>query len=216
MSADFGHLKKALAEVECCADGLHCDVMDGRFVRDITFGPMIIKAISELTSMPLFVHLMIESPEQHIDGFAKAGACEITVHTETCVHLHSTIEQIKDYGLAAGVALNPATPVCMLDNIINNVDVVLVMTVEPGYGGQKFIEMMLPKITAVRNMAKEVQREIDIAVDGGVDPDTARRAVAAGANVLVAGSDIYADKIPPRQACLQLKDAVKDLGGAGL
>ncbi len=208
LSADFGNLRKAIAEVEGCADGLHCDVMDGHFVPNITFGPMIIKAVRELTTMPLYAHLMIEAPDQYIQAFAEAGACEITVHAEACVHLHRTIGHIKDHGAAAGVALNPATPVCALENIITDIDAVLVMTVEPGFGGQQFIEAMLPKTTAVRNLAERSGGEIDVAVDGGIAPQTAQQVVAAGASVLVAGSDIYAGKTSPLHACKLLRDAV--------
>ncbi|MCE5315554.1 MAG: ribulose-phosphate 3-epimerase [Armatimonadota bacterium] len=208
LAADFSNLQKDVsAAQECGADALHCDVMDGHFVPNITFGPMIIKAVRKLTNLPLLVHLMIEKPELYIENFVKAGASEITVHAEACTHLHRTLQSIKALGVPAGVALNPHTPLCMLENVITDLDVALIMTVNPGFGGQSFIESMLPKIAALRAMAEEAGVSIDISVDGGIDAKTAPKVVRAGANVLVAGSSVYSngDGKSVREACDELK-----------
>jgi ribulose-phosphate 3-epimerase len=192
LSADFSRIAQEVESVENCgAGGLHCDVMDGRFVPNITFGPMIIQAVKRLTDMPLYVHLMIEHPEEHIEAFAKAGAFEISVHAEACVHLHRVIQGIHALGVKAGVALNPHTPLCSIENVIGDVDSVLIMTVNPGFGGQSFIESMLPKIARTRQMAIDAGVDIDILVDGGIDVTTASQVVRAGANLLVAGTAVF-------------------------
>ncbi|WP_096199317.1 ribulose-phosphate 3-epimerase [Bacillus sp. FJAT-45350] len=195
LSADFSKLGDEIKEVEQGgADYIHVDVMDGHFVPNITIGPLIVDAIRPITTLPLDVHLMIENPDLYIPQFAKAGADIITVHVEACNHLHRTVHLIKEQGVKAGVVLNPATPVDTIQHIIDDVDMVLLMTVNPGFGGQSFIESVIPKIRAVSEMAKSKGLSIDIEIDGGVNAETARRCVEAGANVLVAGSAIYSQK----------------------
>ncbi|WP_066395946.1 ribulose-phosphate 3-epimerase [Neobacillus mesonae] len=192
LSADFSKLGEEVSAVEAAgADYIHVDVMDGHFVPNITIGPLIVEAIRPVTKLPLDVHLMIENPDQYIEAFAKAGADYITVHVEACRHLHRTIQNIKSFGIKAGVVLNPATPAATIQHIISDVDMVLLMSVNPGFGGQKFIPEVLTKISQVKQMADEKGLNIEIEVDGGVNPDTARQCVEAGANVLVAGSAIY-------------------------
>ncbi|WP_257350139.1 ribulose-phosphate 3-epimerase [Pseudalkalibacillus decolorationis] len=192
LSADFSKLGEEIKNVELGgADYIHVDVMDGHFVPNITIGPLIVDAIRPVTVLPLDVHLMIENPDQYIPAFAKAGADILSVHVETCPHLHRTIHLIKENGVKAGVVLNPHTPVQVIEQILDDVDLVLLMTVNPGFGGQSFIEPVLSKIKAVSNMCKERGLDIDIEVDGGVNPETAKRCVENGANVLVAGSAIF-------------------------
>ncbi|WP_078554760.1 ribulose-phosphate 3-epimerase [Bacillus alkalicellulosilyticus] len=192
LSANFATLAKDIQEVaDGGADYIHVDVMDGHFVPNITIGPLVVEAIRPVTELPLDVHLMIENPDQYIKSFAQAGADIISVHVEACPHLHRTIQLIRDHGVKAGVVLNPATPVDTIQHVINDVDLVLLMTVNPGFGGQRFIEGVLPKIHAVSEMAKSKGLDIDIEVDGGVNKETAKRCIEAGANVLVAGSAIY-------------------------
>ncbi|WP_404462212.1 ribulose-phosphate 3-epimerase [Sutcliffiella horikoshii] len=192
LSADFANLGKDILDVEQGgADYIHIDVMDGHFVPNITIGPLIVEAVRPITKLPLDVHLMIENPDAYIADFAKAGADIISVHVETCRHLHRTIQHIKSQGVKAGVVINPATPVESIIPILNDVDLVLLMTVNPGFGGQAFIHDVLPKIKQVASLVKERGLSIDIEVDGGVNPETAKLCVEAGANVLVAGSAIY-------------------------
>lgn len=192
LSADFSRLGEDIKDVERGgADYIHVDVMDGHFVPNITIGPLIVEAIRPITDLPLDVHLMIENPDQYIEAFAKAGADYITVHVEACRHLHRTIHLIKSFGIKAGVVLNPATPVDSIKHIIEDVDMVLLMSVNPGFGGQKFINGVLPKIREVKEMARVTGTEVEIEVDGGVNPETAKLCIEAGATVLVAGSAIY-------------------------
>jgi len=210
LAADFGNLSKAVDSVaDCGAEALHCDVMDGRFVPNITFGPMVIKAIKPHTSLPMCCHLMIEQPENYIRAFAEAGAAEITVHAEACVHLHRALQLIKAAGVRAGVALNPSTPLCMVENVYADMDVLLVMTVNPGFGGQSFIREMVPKIGVARQMAEELNPDLDIAVDGGIDVDTAPEVVAAGANVLIAGTAIFGSANGVAEACAAIRGAAE-------
>ncbi|MCC3357516.1 ribulose-phosphate 3-epimerase [Bacillus sp. REN16] len=195
LSADFAKLGEEIKDVENGgADYIHVDVMDGHFVPNITIGPLIVEAIRPITKLPLDVHLMIENPDQYIPSFAKAGADFLTVHVEACPHLHRTIQLIKSHGVKAGVVLNPATPVDTIKHVIEDIDLVLLMTVNPGFGGQKFIQSVLPKIEEVAGMVKEKNLNVEIEVDGGVNKETARLCVEAGANVLVAGSAIYNQK----------------------
>ncbi|MCM3572817.1 ribulose-phosphate 3-epimerase [Mesobacillus subterraneus] len=192
LSADFARLGEEIKDVERGgADYIHVDVMDGHFVPNITIGPLIVEAIRPVTKLPLDVHLMIENPDQYIEAFAKAGADYITVHVEASRHLHRTIQLIKSTGVKAGVVLNPATPVDSLKHIIEDVDMVLLMSVNPGFGGQKFISSVLPKIRQVKELAETLNLELEIEVDGGVNEETARLCIEAGANVLVAGSAVF-------------------------
>lgn len=210
LSADFANLGRDVRAVdECGADGIHCDIMDGRFVPNITFGPLVVSAIRSYTSLPICCHLMIEQPELYIERFAEAGANEITVQAEACVHLHRTLQQIKATGAHAGVALNPSTPLCFVEHVLSDMDVLLVMTVNPGFGGQEFIENMLPKIAGARRMANDLNPELDIAVDGGIDTTTAPRVVNAGANVMIAGSAVFANGESVMRACGALREAAE-------
>lgn len=192
LSADFSRLGEEIKDVEQGgADYIHVDVMDGHFVPNITIGPLIVDAIRPVTKLPLDVHLMIENPDEYIEAFAKAGADYITVHVEACRHLHRTIHHIKSFGVKAGVVLNPATPVETIQHVLADIDMVLLMSVNPGFGGQKFIPDVLSKITAVKKMAQDKGLNIEIEVDGGVNSETAKLCIEAGASVLVAGSAIY-------------------------
>lgn len=192
LSADFSRLGQQVAAAEAGGgDYIHVDVMDGHYVPNITVGPLVVRAVRRVTSLPLDVHLMIESPERYLADFADAGASGLTVHVETCPHLHRTLQQIKELGCWAGVTLNPSTPVGSLEEILPYVDLVLVMTVNPGFGGQSFIEGTLGKIRRIRAMLDDIGSDADLEVDGGIDPETTPLVVEAGANVLVAGSAIF-------------------------
>ncbi|MFQ5813832.1 MAG: ribulose-phosphate 3-epimerase [Anaerolineae bacterium] len=192
LSADFARLGEQIAAAEAAgADYIHVDVMDGHFVPNITVGPLVVEAARRATKLPLDVHLMIEAPERYIARFAEAGADIITVHVETSPHLHRTVQRIKELGARAGVSLNPATPLNTLEELLPYVDLVLLMTVNPGFGGQEFIPTMLPKIRRLRDILTERQLSIELEVDGGINAETAPQVVAAGANVLVAGAAIF-------------------------
>jgi ribulose-phosphate 3-epimerase len=192
LAADFRILAKHISEAEKGgADWIHIDVMDGHFVPNITFGPSIVSAVRKSTKLPLDVHLMIEEPENFISTFRAAGADIITVHQETCYHLYKIIQDIKASGCKAGVSLNPSTPVCTLNEIVNEVDLILIMTVEPGFGGQKFISSILRKIQQAQELIRNSGRDIFLEVDGGIDQITAPKVIKAGANVLVAGTSVF-------------------------
>ena len=192
LAADFTRLGEAVAAAERGgADWIHIDVMDGRFVPEITIGGVIVEAVRSCTRLPVDVHLMIVEPERHIDRFARAGATSITVHAEASRHLHRLLQQIKDHGLRGAVALNPATPLVMLEPVLGEFDMALLMTVNPGYAGQRFIRGVLPKIRQLAGWLAERTRAVDLQVDGGINETTAPEAVAAGANVLVAASAIF-------------------------
>ncbi len=192
LSADFARLGEEVAAVEKAgADWLHVDVMDGRFVPNITLGPPIVKAIRKVTKLPLDVHLMIVEPERYVDSFAEAGADTITIHVEACTHLHRTLRHIQSLGKRAGVVLNPSTHEDTLRYVIDVADLVLVMSVNPGFGGQSFIREVLPKVKAIRAMIDASGRAIDLEIDGGITKETAPEAIAAGARVLVAGSAVF-------------------------
>ena len=192
LSADFRNLGQEIAAVEQAgADRIHVDVMDGRFVPNITIGPLIVEAARRSTELPLDVHLMIAEPERYLEDFAKAGADIILVHQETCPHLHRTIQQIKALGKQAGVVLNPSTTLATLEEILPDVDQILIMSVNPGFGGQSFIEGSIGKVRRLKQMLDERQLNAPIEIDGGIGPDNAARVVAAGATLLVAGSAVF-------------------------
>lgn len=192
LSADFTRLGDEIRAVEQAgADVIHVDVMDGHFVPNITMGPMVVKAVRKVTNLPVDVHLMISNPDQYIESFSDAGADWITVHVEACTHLHRTIAAIKALGKKAGAVLNPATSLATLDYVLEEVDLVMLMSVNPGFGGQSFIESSLGKISDLRAAFDRVNPDAGIEVDGGVSPATIERIAAAGANIFVAGSAVY-------------------------
>ncbi|MEG1810152.1 MAG: ribulose-phosphate 3-epimerase [Clostridia bacterium] len=192
LSADFSNMEIAVKNVtDWGADYVHFDVMDGSFVPAITFGAAMCAAVKKHTILPVDVHLMVMHPESFIDQFAKAGADILTIHAETDVHLHRTLQRIKAAGMKAGVAINPATPVCMTENVLMCCDMVLIMSVNPGAGGQRFIPTTLEKLKRIRTMADQCGAQLDIEVDGGINIENARLCREAGANVLVAGSSVF-------------------------
>ena len=193
LSADFGRLAEEVRAAEAGgADWIHVDVMDGRFVPNITVGLPVVRALRRVTKVPLDVHLMIEQPERYVDAFCDAGADYVTVHVEACIPLHRTIEQIRARGKHPGVALNPATSEEALRYSIEHVDLVLVMSVSPGFGGQSFIRSVVPKIAAIRKLIDASGRAVELGIDGGIDPTNAETVVRAGARVLVAGTAVFA------------------------
>lgn len=199
LAADFTRLGEQIADAEAAgAHLIHVDVMDGRFVPNITMGPLVVEAARRSTRLPLDVHLMIVEPERYVEAFAEAGANRITVHIEASPHLHRTLQSIHAVNCVAGVALNPHTPPSHLSEIMHLADVILVMTVNPGFGGQTFLPETLPKIARLRQMISDSGRQIDLGVDGGMDTSTVRLAVDAGANVLVAGSSIFSEQFSVR------------------
>ncbi|KAA0259074.1 ribulose-phosphate 3-epimerase [Deferribacter autotrophicus] len=192
LSADFSKLGEEIKAVEMAgADWIHIDVMDGHFVPNITIGPVVIKSLRKVTKLPFDVHLMISEPEKYVEEFVKAGADILTVHAEASIHLHRLITQIKDLGVKAGVSINPATPLSMLEEILPFVDLVLIMSVNPGFGGQQFIETSLAKIRRLKEMVSKLEKDIIIEVDGGVNGKNAASLKEAGCDVLVAGSYIF-------------------------
>ena len=192
LSADFARLGEEIKAIEAAgADYVHVDVMDGRFVPNITIGPLVVEAARRVTSLPLDVHLMIEDPDRYIPDFAKAGSDIIVVHAEATRHLHRTVQLIRSLGKKAGVSLNPATPLDVLDYVMEELDLILLMTVNPGFGGQSFIEACLPKIQALRATMDRRGVEAELEVDGGVKPDNIARIAHAGADVFVAGSAVF-------------------------
>ena len=192
LSADFGRLAEEVRSVEMAgADVIHVDVMDGHFVPNITIGPMVVKALRSVTKLPLDVHLMIEFPDRYIEAFAQAGASWLTVHVEACTHIHRTINAIKVLGVKAGVVLNPATSPSTLEYILADLDLVLVMSVNPGFGGQHFIPSSLDKIRHLRKLLASLDHYVPIEVDGGVNSQTIEAVVSAGADICVAGSAIF-------------------------
>lgn len=210
LSANFARLGEEVSAAERAgADYIHVDVMDGHFVPNITIGPLVVAALRPVTRLPLDVHLMIENPERYIAQFAKAGADILTVQQEACAHLHRVVQQIKELGVRAGVALNPATPLGALEEILPYLDLVLVMTVNPGFGGQAFIPTMPRKIAALRETSARAGLNIELEVDGGINVETAPAVVAAGARVLVAGSAIFKEGTSIEQRLKQLRASVQ-------
>jgi ribulose-phosphate 3-epimerase len=192
LSADFKNIEKEIKSVEKCGvDLLHLDIMDGHFVPNLTFGPMIVGAINRCTKLPLDVHLMIENPDSLVEAFVKAGADYLTVSIEACKHLNRTINFIKSFKIKVGCALNPATPFCMVKPVLEELDLILLMTVNPGFGGQKFIPSVLPKIEEAKKFIRENRLKTEIEVDGGINPETAKLVKKAGATILVAGDAIF-------------------------
>ena len=213
LSADFARLADEVAAVEAAgADLLHVDVMDGHFVPNLTIGPPVVESLRKITELPLDVHLMITNPDDHIADFARAGAGYLTVHTETCPHLHRTIQYIKEQGVKAGVTLNPATSLTTLEEVIADVDMVLIMSVNPGFGGQTFIPASLGKIARARQLLDRTGSRALLEVDGGIKVENAADVINAGANVLVAGSAIfnspvYADTMAAFRAAAQTRSS---------
>ena len=197
LSADYANLGPAVSRLaQWQADYVHFDVMDGSFVPTITFGPGVCKAVRPYTELPIDVHLMVENPNAHIEAFAEAGANIITIHVEADRHTHRTLQRIHALGCRAGIVLNPGTPVCMAEPLLEMCDIILVMSVNPGAGGQKFIPAILPKLRALRQWGQDRGLAYEIEVDGGINPDTARLCKEAGANVLVAGNSVFSAADP--------------------
>ncbi len=212
LAADFAALGAAVQAAEAAgADYIHVDVMDGHFVPNITIGPMVVAALHRATTLPLDVHLMIEQPERYLDDFARAGASIITVHVETCPHLHRTLQSVRELGARPGVTLNPATSLETLREALPYVEQVLVMTVNPGFGGQSFIPTMTAKVARLAGMIREAGLTIDIEVDGGIDVHTAPAIVAAGARVLVAGTAVFGHPGGVAAGIAALRQAVQGL-----
>ena len=210
LSADFARLGEQVVEAtEAGADYIHIDVMDGRFVPNITIGPQVVAALRKHTKLPLDVHLMIENPERHYQEFVNAGANIITVHVEACPHIHRVIQMIKGTGVKTGISLNPGTSVTAIENTIKDVDLVLVMTVNPGWGGQSFIENTLDKIAEIREWLDESNLTAELEVDGGINPETAPKVVEAGARVLVAGSAVFTSKYSIAEGVTRLRQSVE-------
>jgi ribulose-phosphate 3-epimerase len=207
LSANFAALGEEVAKVEAAADLLHVDVMDGHFVPNLTIGPVVVEAIHRRTHLPLDVHLMIQYPERYIGAFAQAGATYLTVHVEACPHLHRTVQQIREAGAIPGVALNPSTPLNAVEHVLEDVGLVLLMSVNPGFGGQSFILFVLKKIEELHRRLARMSARPELEVDGGIKLDNCREVAEAGATILVAGSAIFGAP-DPGQAVLQMRERV--------
>ncbi|WP_371369222.1 Ribulose-phosphate 3-epimerase [Sporomusa rhizae] len=206
LSADFSHLADEIIKIdEAGADLVHIDVMDGHFVPNLTFGPPVVAAIRKITNLPFDVHLMVTNPQDLIVPFVKAGADIITIHAETAPHMHRLIQNIKECGKRAGISLNPSTPLAVIEEVLSDVDMILIMSVNPGFGGQKFIPNAINKIARLKTMIDERKLTVDIEVDGGINAATAQQVIAAGANILVAGSAVY--------GAPDIKQAIKSIRG---
>ncbi|GIL12102.1 MAG: ribulose-phosphate 3-epimerase [Chloroflexota bacterium] len=209
LSADFTRLGEQVQEAEAAGcDLIHIDVMDGQFVPNITMGPLVVRAVRRVTTLPLDVHLMIVQPERHLQAFADAGADQISIHWEASPNLHRSLQIMRELKCGVGVAINPHTPAGFLSEVLPLLDVVVVMTVNPGFGGQAFLPETLPKIRQLRAMAEAGGQPLDIEVDGGIQAETARAAIEAGANVLIAGSAIYSDRHSVQEGIRALRQAV--------
>ncbi len=209
LAADFTRLGDQIRKAEAAgADLIHIDVMDGSFVPNITLGPLVVEACRRVTSLPLDVHLMIVEPERHLEAFAAAGATRITIHLEACVHLHRALQMIREFGCQPGVAINPHTPASALSTIMNMMDVIIVMTVNPGFGGQQFLVETMPKVAELRAMIGDSGRKIDLEVDGGIHPQTAMTAAQSGANVLIAGTAIFSPDFSVQEGMAALRAAL--------
>ncbi len=209
LSADFANLSSDIREAELGgADMIHIDVMDGNFVSNITIGPVVIAGIRKATKLPFDVHLMINSPEKFIPDFVKAGSDIITIHAEASSHLHGIIQTIKKHKVKAGCALNPSTPISAIENVMGDLDMVVIMTVNPGFGGQSFIESIVPKIKGVKDAIKKGGYRIELEVDGGISSDNAKVVVDAGADILVAGSAVFNKKKSIKENIADIKNAV--------
>jgi len=215
LAADFSRLgDEVRGAVAGGADAIHVDVMDGHFVPNITIGPLVVRALRPITTLPLEVHLMIEEPERYIGAFCEAGADLITVHVETCPHLHRTLEQIREAGAKPSVVLNPATPAAALEQVLEMVDLVLVMTVNPGFGGQKLIPSCLRKARSLRDSLDRVNPDCMLEVDGGVNMATLSDVLASGADTLVMGSAVFRAKDGPAQAIEEYREAIRRIQAA--
>jgi ribulose-phosphate 3-epimerase len=213
LSADFSRLGQAVSEASSAgADVLHFDIMDGHFVPNITFGPMVVRSVRGLVDTPFEAHLMISNPDDYIEEFVKAGANAVSVHVEACLHLHRSVQHIRSLGAKPIVVLNPATSISAIEEIVDYVDGVLIMTVNPGFGAQEFIESMLEKITRTRAMLDKTGRQIDLAVDGGINEETVGRVVEAGANHLIAGNSLFTSPKGVRAAIAELRDRAERAG----
>jgi ribulose-phosphate 3-epimerase len=210
LSADMTRLGDQILEaVEGGADWIHVDVMDGRFVPNISYGPMIVEAVRRVTDLPIDVHLMIVEPERHLKAFANAGTNHITVHFETCPHIHRTLQSIREMGMSPGLVINPGTPASALGELTRDTDSILIMTVNPGFGGQDFIENMLGKIQRTRSLLDESNSEATIQVDGGINAETIQRCFQAGATNFIAGSAIFKHKKGIKAGIRALRDALQ-------
>ncbi len=215
LAADFAHLAQEVAAAEAAgADYIHVDVMDGHFVPQITMGPLVVEALRKVTGLPLDVHLMVEEPQKHLQAFAEAGADILTVHQEAEVHLHRAVERIRSLGVKPGVSLNPMTPIAQIEEVLPYVDLVLLMTVNPGFGGQEFIPSMLEKIERMRRLLDERGLGCELEVDGGINVETAPQVVAAGARVLVTGEAVFESREGVGSAIKALRESIGTHPGA--